>query len=125
MTTTPDRVKHYDAVALAAATDGMTVAEFAEMKRDAERYRWLRDVNCNSFYIDKNGDKAANYMTAEEWIERNPEEFEHVSAEEISHMKAKNTIWSLQVYPNTPIGFYIFSGSTLDVIIDGAMKEES
>lgn len=43
MSASPERVKHYDAVALAAATEGMTAAEFAEMKRDAARYRWLRN----------------------------------------------------------------------------------
>lgn len=35
MTATPEQLAHYAAV-------GVEAAEFSEMKRDAERYRWLR-----------------------------------------------------------------------------------
>jgi hypothetical protein len=88
--------------------------------RDAERYRWLRDHACNSLHVTRDGDHACNYLTAAQWIESCPEDFQDDGAQEIERMKATNTIWRLQVYPNTPIGFWVLHASTLDAAIDAA-----
>lgn len=95
-------------------------AQLEAALKDAERYRWLRDLQCNSFSLARDDDQACNYMTAAEWIETNPESFEEESVDDISAMKAANTIWSLQIYPNTPIGFNRWNRSTLDGVIDAA-----
>ena len=65
-----------------------------------------------------------NYMTAKEWIEEyQPDWFEEVPANELQRMKDTDTIWCLQVYPNTPIGFNTYQAATLDTAIDSAQKD--
>jgi len=39
----------------------------------------------------------------------------------IQDMKDANTIWSVQIYPDTPIGSYTWYGASLDVAIDAAI----
>lgn len=98
--------------------------ELAEVGKDAERYRWLRDLACNSLSVSKNEDHACNYVTAKEWIERfEPEDFANTAPGEIDLMKFTNTIWRLQIYPHTPVGFNLWNGSTLDSVIAAAIKE--
>lgn len=53
-----------------------------------------------------------------------PEDFEDDSQQEIEKMKSSNTIWRLQVYPNSPVGFWALNGATLDAPIDAAMAAE-
>lgn len=97
------------------------------LARDGVRYRWLRDLQCNSLHLTRNADHACNYMTAKEWIESyaNVDEFADDDAEEIQRMKDTNTIWALQVYSNTPVNFWILHSATLDAAIDAAMKERT
>jgi hypothetical protein len=88
-----------------------------------ERYRWLCNLKCNQLYLTRNEDHACNYMTAREWIEQHAKDFDEVDPAELEQMKATNTIWSLQIYPDTPIGFYKWYGATADSVIDAAMKQ--
>lgn len=97
-------------------------AERKSDAKDVERYRWLRDMACNSLHLTRDGDHACNYVTASEWIEQyHPEAFSDDPEDELQRMKDTNTIWRLQIYPDTPIGFYAWHGSTLDAAIDAAM----
>lgn len=102
-----------------------------ELRRDAERYRWLRDHKCNQLYIDRDGDHACNYMTAAEWIDKELDggpmgpDYARVPAEELQQMRDTNTIWHLQIYPATPIGSYSIMGATLDSVIDAAMEAQA
>lgn len=41
---------------------------------------------------------------------------------EQQRMKDTNTIWTLQWYPITPVGFNAINGASLDFVIDAAMK---
>lgn len=93
-------------------------AENESLRKDAERWRWLRDQKPNSFSVSRNEDHAPNYMTAEQWIDNVPEEFKYVDEFEVQRMKESNTIWALQIYPNTPVGFNKYYAATLDVLID-------
>ena len=98
-------------------------AEVAALKADAERYRWLREEKCNSLHLTRDGDHACNYVTAKEWIEKfMPDDFADDPQDEIQRMKDTNTIWALQIYPNTPIGFNVYHAATLDAAIDAARK---
>ena len=93
---------------------------------DAARYRWLRDHICNSLHLSRDGDHACNYVTAKAWIEDcAPEDFTDTATNEVERMKETNTIWRLQIYPNTPIGFNLWHGSTLDAAVDAAMGYRS
>lgn len=96
-----------------------------ETVKDAERYRWLCNNVSNSFILTKNDDHKKNYVTAKEWIEEYvPGYFSDDDLNEIQKMKDTDTIWRLQVYPDTPIGFYVWHGATLSYAIDEAMKED-
>ena len=101
-------------------------AELEAALRDAARYRWLRDSTFNQICLSRNGDHACNYVSAKEWIEEcSPEWFDGEPVEEVEKMKASGTIWKLQIYPNTPIGFYVLNRSTLDNAIDAAMNNSA
>lgn len=94
--------------------------------RDAARYRWLRDAKPNSLSLTLNEGHAPNYRTAKEWIEEDmPEWFSDEPPEALQAMKDTNTIWALQSYPHTPIGFLHASRATLDELIDLAMTDGS
>lgn len=115
-----------NALFLSACTPETIAALLAErdtLMADAERYRWLRDHECCELILTHDGDHACNYMTASEWIDDNAKDFADDSPEEVQRMRDTNTIWRLQVYPNTPIGFWAIHGATLDAAIDAARSE--
>ena len=91
--------------------------------KDAERYRWLRDLKPNSYTLSYNDGHKPNYMTAEEWLDTCKYMYQHVSKETREKMIANDSIWTLQVYPNTPIGFNWYHGATMDEAIDAAMTD--
>lgn len=93
---------------------------------DAARYRFLRDMQCNHFYLTRNSEHAPNYMTATDWIDQADQgEFDDVPADELARMKETNTIWCLQVYPRTPVSFWTTCGATLDAAVDTAIAADS
>lgn len=90
---------------------------------DAERFQWLATLKCNSLSLERD-EHACNYVTAREWIEEyEPDWFKDTPPDEVILMKATNTIWRLQIYPVTPIGFNVWFGSTAAAVIDAAMAE--
>ena len=97
--------------------------ELVALARDGMRYRWLRDHECCSLSLERDSDHAANYLSAAEWIDAIPEQFRDDPTDEVELMKSTNTIWRLQVYPSTPIGFWVLHRATLDAAIDVAMSE--
>lgn len=104
------------------------LAQPSEEARDAARYRWLRDLRCNSLHLTRDGDHACNYMTAKQWIEEggmHEADVADTPPNELQRMKDTNTIWRLQVYPNTPIGFNVWNAATLDAAIDAARSTAS
>lgn len=111
-----------------AAIDGasgsvVACSEHEKLRKDAQRYRWLRDVKCNHYHLTRDDDHATNYTTAKEWIEEcAPEEFQGVAPDELQKMKDTNTIWCMHIYPDTPIGSYTFYAATLDAAIDAAKE---
>lgn len=102
-------------------------AERDALRADAERYRWLRDLKCCSFTLGHNDAHAPSYMTASDWIDDNPEWFADTPDAELRRMRDSNTIWTLRVYPRTPVGFDMWCAATLDAAIDAARaaKEQS
>ena len=64
---------------------------------------------------------ACNYCTAKQWIEEHMQgDFYFTSPDLIEAMKATNTIYRLQIYPDTPVGFHYWYGPTLESVIDQA-----
>ena len=104
--------------------DVTVLEQLQRMAEDAARYRYLRDMQPNSLILDRNDGHAPNYQTAKQWIEDSmPDLFTEVPPDELERMKATNTIWSLQVYPRTPISFNVYHGASLDVVVDYFRKE--
>lgn len=95
-------------------------ARIQELEKDAKRYRWLRDHKCNSLLLSRD-DHASNYVSASEWIDQTRDWYDEVPAEELQRMRDENTIWALQIYPDTPIGFCWWHGASLDAAIDAAI----
>ena len=95
-------------------------------ERTEARWVWLTTLKCNSLHLTRDEDHACNYVSAKEWIEDyHPEIFEGTDPEELQRMKDTNTIWRLQIYPNTPIGFNVWHGATAEAAVDAAMKDYS
>lgn len=47
-----------------------------------------------------------------------------VSDEQRERAIASNECWSLQWYPDTPVGFYVLSAADLDVLLEAARKHQ-
>lgn len=93
-----------------------------EDAQDAAMCRWLRDSKFNALYLTRNEDHSTNYVTAKEWIEEySPEAFAHDDPDEVQAMKDTDTIWHVQIYPDTPIGSYSWHGATLDSALGAAI----
>lgn len=88
---------------------------------DEARFKWLAAVKCSSFTLSRNDDHACNYMTAKQWIDMYQDEFKDVGPDELQAMRDGDTIWRLQIYPDTPVGFYVWFGATAQSVIDRAM----
>jgi hypothetical protein len=87
-------------------------------------YEKLIRIKCNSFSLSKNDDHLPNYLTAKDWIEKYEfDDFKDVDQSEIIKMIDSNTIWKLQIYPDTPIGFYMYYGATCEYVIKQAAIE--
>ena len=94
------------------------------MSRQEDRADFLSKSRFNELILSCNESTSSNYCTAQEWIEEHdPESFEECSPEEIQAMKDTNTIWRLQIYPDTPIGFYVWYGATMESVVDAAIEE--
>lgn len=118
------QAKHYASAAGRSTADfhAPAAATRAEEVEDAERYRYIRDLPCCTLSISKNEGHAINYTTMEEWVDSFPELYDGTPGDELRRMVETNTDWSLQIYPDTPIGFNVWHGSTLDAVIDEARR---
>ena len=90
-----------------------------------DRYLWLTTLKANMVILSRDEDHASNYMTAAQWIELRADDFKNTPAETIAAMKDTNTIWRLQIYPYTPVGFNVWYGPTADCVIDAAMRDDA
>lgn len=88
-------------------------------------YAWLASQNPCSLSIEMN-EHACNYVTAKEWIEEHTgqDEWSQIAPDLLQSMKDTNTIWRLQIYPNTPVGFNVWFGPTLDSVIEQARADD-
>jgi len=75
-----------------------------------------------SLHLTHNQHKAY-YLTVEQSIERDDHGYQAddwVSEEQKQKAIATNECWTLQWYPDTPIGSYTMSAADLDVLLDAA-----
>lgn len=77
----------------------------------------------SSLTIGFNDDHAANYVTAQEWFDEwghyqggDKDYIDWASEEERLKALRENSVWTLQWYPNTPIGFNRIGASSLPAL---------
>lgn len=86
--------------------------------------RSLLNGEHTSVSLSFNEINGPNYQTAKDFLKDNPEDdTDWVSAEERAKAIEENSIWRLQWYPDTPVGFYVVHASSLLALV-GALKEE-
>lgn len=73
----------------------------------------------SSIHLGFNNDHGPNYTKAADWEYYNdPEDRgEWVSEEEKTKALATNSVWTLQWYPDTPVGFCCIRASSLAAIV--------
>lgn len=76
--------------------------EIAELRKDAERYRWLKQT------LESAKGSASIEVNQELAYYEKPEEGKEVR---------------IQWYPDTPVGFYLVEDSSIDKAIDAAMQQ--
>lgn len=88
-------------------------------------FEWLAALKPNAIHLGRNDEFACNYVTAAKWIEEDffGGEFEECTPEELQIMRDTNTIWTLQIYPSTPVGFYKWVAPTMDAVIAKAREQ--
>lgn len=93
--------------------------------------RSLLKGDFSSLTIAFNDQHACNYNTAQQWAEDFPVSNEMhnyntldewVSPEEREKAIANNSVWSIQWYPDTPVGFCILYASSFEALIEGIKK---
>ena len=101
-------------------------ADVEALRKDAERFRWLRDSQACALHIEHN-DHHTVYESAEakiRWQENDPKAdyFGDVPEDEKKKMIEADSIWTVHIYPNTPVGFNVYHAATLDAAIDAAKE---
>ena len=90
----------------------------------------LRDLlkgEFSSLTIGFNDASAPNYCSVAKFHEEGGAMAEHgdwTSDQERDKAIAGNSEWSLQWYPDTPVGFYCVKASSLTAILDAALQEK-
>jgi hypothetical protein len=121
---TADQMRAY-AAALLAARD----AEGGRVAADAARYRFLRDSQNCSLSINHN-DHHNMYETLEQVFEHHggdpkSDYYGDIPPDERAAMIAADSLWTLHIYPNSPVGFNVYHGATLDAAIDAALQADA
>lgn len=90
-----------------------------------DRFEWLSHQKPNHFILEY-APNAPMYEKPEQWLQDNEDrDFAEVLPGEKEKILATGSIWVLQVYPDTPIGFWVIAGSTLASVIDHWMASEA
>lgn len=87
-----------------------------------QRLRSLLKGEHSSLTIGFNDEHAPNYMTAAEW-ELDERGGDWVSDTERERALADNTVWSIQWYPQTPVGFHRLKASSLSALLQALQNE--
>jgi hypothetical protein len=78
--------------------------------------------NLTISYNDENG---PNYMTVREYVEQGmSDQQEWLSEAERQRAMELNQMWTLQWYPNTPVGFHWLSASSLPALIEHVLRNK-
>lgn len=70
----------------------------------------------------------SNYLSVREAVDEEDHGYrvrDWVSPDQMQKAIAANDCWSLQWYPDTPVGFCLLSAADLDVLLDAAVRPET
>lgn len=81
----------------------------------------LLDGEHTAIYLTFNDVHSINHASAKEWVEKwdgydEPDDW--LSESERDKAIAENSVWTLQWYPRTPIGFHTVRASSLKTLIE-------
>ena len=77
----------------------------------------LADLKCVNLHIEKNP-HSVGYQTAEQFLNEDSWGSNlSIDPEEKEKAIKNNEIWTIQWYPNTPIGFYSAAFSSLEALL--------
>lgn len=84
-----------------------------------KRLRGLLKGEFSSLTIGFNDDPAPNYMSVGDAVRdmAHLDDADWVSPEEREAAVAQNSLWSIQWYPDTPVGFHRLQASSLAALI--------
>lgn len=99
-------------------------AEIEALVKDAGRYRWISENAGCSLSISHN-DHHNVYQTVQDTLDDSQGYYDEIQPDERELMIQSDTIWTVQEYPNTPIGFNVWHAASLSAAIDAAMKEKA
>jgi hypothetical protein len=68
----------------------------------------------------QHNDHRSVYETVEQWCESRCEHFDWVSDDQRLKAIETDEVWTLQWYPNTPIGSHALAAAELDVLLGAA-----
>ena len=88
---------------------------------------WLPEHKCGLFLT--HNEHRNYYETVEQWLENGQRDdpksgFEWVSPEEREKAIREDSVWTLQWYPDTPIGSYDIAASSLEALQAYLSREE-
>jgi hypothetical protein len=89
---------------------------------------WLPDHEA-AFYLQHNEHKSY-YETAEQWITEQESfgegpHFDWVSDDERQKAIDEDSVWIMQWYPDTPIGFCCLAASSLDALKNAVLQGQN
>jgi hypothetical protein len=73
--------------------------------------------------IIQHNDHKGSYISAEEWALENDDDW--VSPDEREKAIETDSIWSIQWYPHTPVGFNRVLASTFEACLGAALREDA
>lgn len=94
--------------------------EYAELEK---RLRALLNSENSSIHLTFN-DHKSNYVTVAEEIAHGDWHGDWISEEEKQKAIETDRAWTLQWYPDTPVGFYACSASTLEALLTHCLSQE-
>lgn len=65
----------------------------------------------------EHNDHKCCYQSIEEWSETSGKMFHWVSEDEYRKAVVINNVWTIQCYPDTPVGFYAYAASDLGALL--------
>jgi hypothetical protein len=91
-----------------------------------KRWEFLASWNPNQLNIERSPHNSS-YETVETWL-KDTVDCDNPWCEPLDGEREKiiatKSLWTLQVYPSTPIGFYAVCASSLEALIDWAMEQK-